>query len=403
MKKILLLALLFVPFALGNGGCADLVSGQFLQNVQLPVLDQSTSPAADAVRILFYSPLSLDIGAGVRNTRLYVLAHDAVEINNTVGIAGWIYYMAANETAYYHLQKYSGNFTYVCESGVRRALYATASLGETLALEGGRTVLADVVRLKSDSPNSFYDSNYSLASDEFVVVTSNTVDSNGGRVARGTMFAKQGDVYYYVGAPGATETSAAYPSLHYLACCTPSNCTSDFESALKPSSCSSSLFSKNSSCLDGNTLAVRSCAENSCIPQRLNCDYGCANGACIDGTPATCKDFYGENTSVRNFVTGVYQNKTIYEFSNSCESAGKVRAFSCAGTAPTSQVFDCPLGCAEGKCIQAEATASPTPAVEQLLENKPPQPDYTWLAVALLVAVCLLAWWVFHLPTPKKR
>ncbi|MFH0922569.1 MAG: hypothetical protein V1811_00750 [Candidatus Micrarchaeota archaeon] len=401
VKKLLLFALLLAPLAFGNG-CSDIVSGQLLQDVQLPVLDQSVSPASDALRVLFYRKLSLEIGP-VQNNRLFVLAHDAVEVNQSVGTAGWIYYLAANETAYFRVQKYSDNFTYVCENGDKHQLHASVSFGAPLALEGGKLANVDVVRVTSETPNAFYDSNYSIVSDEFVVVTKDAIDSAGDRIFKGTMFAKQGDVYYYIGSTGRTQTSDVYPSMRYLACCTSSSCTSNFENVLKPSSCSSSLFSKASFCSSENTLVKHACENDACIPEHVDCEFGCLNGACVDGVKPTCKDFYGENIYRRNSVNGVYQNKTPYAFTNACESYNKVRAFSCVGTAPASRVFDCPLGCSEGKCLEAKEAVSTIPSVEPPLEGKPRQQDYSLVVVVLLLIFAGVGVWVLRLPPQKKK
>jgi hypothetical protein len=280
-------------------------------------------------------------------------------------------------------------------------LHASASTS-ILTLEDGRTVNADVVRVKSETPNAFYDSNYSIASDEFVVVTADAVDSAGERIFKGTMFAKQGDVYYYVGSTGRNELADVYPSMRYLACCTSSNCTSNFESVLKPSSCSSSLFSKESFCSSENTLVKHACEKEACIPERVACDFGCVNGACIDGTKPTCKDFYGEDIYNRNSVNGVYQNKTPYAFTNACESFNKVRAFSCIGNAPASRVFDCALGCSEGACVNAREEVSTTPS-EPPLEGKPAQQDYSPVVIVLLLIFAAVAVWALRLPQQKKK
>lgn len=404
MKKLILFALLFAPIAWGNG-CSDILSGQMLQNVQLPVLEQTVSPTADVLRVVFFRKLSLEIGPVVNNW-IYVMPRDAVELNQTVGNAGWQYYLGSNESGYFRINKNSNWFTYVCESGVKHNLTMAVALGELLALEGGKTVKADVVRVKSSVPDAFYDSNYSVVSDEFIVVTADSVDSGGDRVFKGAMYAKQNEIYYFIDKPGSSELADIYPSLRYLACCSSKNCSTDFESNFKPSSCSASLFSKSSFCSDENTLVKYSCGENdACLPEHAACEFGCVNGTCFDGTRPTCEDFYGENIYVRNSVSGVFQNKTTYAFTNKCESLNKVSVWSCYGGAPVSRVFDCPLGCESGRCVEAQQEASVVPSVQPSVEKQPPAQgeNNALFVIALLIAFAALAWWVLRLPPAQTK
>lgn len=405
-KTILLLALLLLPLSLAQG-CDDIVSGQLLQNVQIPILSQTTSPTADMVRVVFFRKMSLEIGPVVNNW-LYVMPSDTIALvdpgyggtpkNQTIGYAGWFYYLALNESGYFRIQTNSSKFSYACENGATLELEATARLGGTLKLDGGRTVVADFVRVKAGE-TAFYSSDYFVASDEFVVITRNSTDSAGNVVARGSMFARQDGVYHFVGARGRTELADVYPSMKFLGCCSSGKCSSDFKSELAASSCSSDLFSAKSACLGGNSLgAFPSCsAGNVCVPSIITCKYGCANGSCVDGTEPECRSFYEPSVFVRNSISGVYQNKTQFGFTNACED-GKVRVWSCEGSAPKSATFGCDFGCAAGVCLNktagvalpSTAAASPPVFKQPLI----PENGY-WLGAGVLVLFTAAAYLLF--------
>ncbi len=100
----------------------------------------------------------------------------------------------------------------------------------------------------------------------------------------------------------------------------------------------------------GNYLTEYYCSGNKVSSTRHYCSYGCSNGACKNGTQASCRDSDGG----KNYYAAGYVDYTgsngVVSFSKDYCSGNYLTEYYCSGNKVSSTRHYCSYGCSNGAC-----------------------------------------------------
>ncbi|MCK4589516.1 MAG: hypothetical protein KAT77_03675 [Nanoarchaeota archaeon] len=94
----------------------------------------------------------------------------------------------------------------------------------------------------------------------------------------------------------------------------------------------------------GNELTEYSCEDGVMVMDKLNCDYGCVGGACVEGSSIDC----------RGLRKGEFSKDTM----DYCYNENQMKDYYCTGGQATYQIVDCTFGCDEGHCLAEERVSA---------------------------------------------
>lgn len=87
----------------------------------------------------------------------------------------------------------------------------------------------------------------------------------------------------------------------------------------------------------GIELTEYKCEDNTMAVDKMNCDYGCLNGACLDASDIDC--------------SGLKKSEFTNDQIDYCYNNNQMKNYFCTGNQASYQIVDCQYGCDQGHCL----------------------------------------------------
>ncbi|MFH1779702.1 MAG: hypothetical protein ABH803_00975 [Candidatus Micrarchaeota archaeon] len=386
MSKFVLFLLVLSSLALAE--CLDLVQFSYSGSNLLLDLNAKVSPGGPAIRVLFTRPAFNFTGNF--SDYFYLITEDYYYAGSKLSSFGDIYAQntfSANVSGNPYFSKYKNStFFYSCESGYKKSITVTALGNTSIDTNDSVSLTGNFLRLNTSEKFFVVGED---ASEEILVVAS-TINPE---IKAGSMFLKKDDGYYLAGSPYTDRYRYYYPSAFFYGCCE-LTCSAKSDVFVKRA-CDSTVFNAVDYCVDDDFLMEYSCAGSvSCVGEKISCDLGCVNGACVKPQQVTCSDSDLLDYSVLGSTKGTDERGDAFAFYDACVD-GKLREYYCdLQGLPASEVVNC--NCVNGVCSEVEPTIVPE-------EESASSSVNNWLLPAGVVLLVLFAgYYFFALSNPPK-
>ena len=328
--------LLLAPFLYAVAGCNDFVILADSRNTFVPI-SLAEEGRYDAVRFVSV----FDTSFGTNHSEFLVVA------KNNAGTAvpdGTIFLPLTNifyaSLFDYVVRQQNNTVAYFCGGSQADTWTIDFFESRSLATSNG-TVTGTFLKVSSYKRNAFaFDYNKSVSNYFYVLA-----------VPSGSM--KVGTVFYSTG-PDSFE-KAAMTGVVYVACCT--NKCDD-----RGRTCTSNLINADDACVNETTLHDMSCVSDTCIPQNVECAFGCFENGCNSGKPYCNDADRGSSIYERGSTEGVDDTYKRFNVTDTCVGGYKLREYVCMGNNLSSNDLDCFYGCSNGACLRPPEPTEITPA-----------------------------------------